>query len=748
MIKGLVQGVGFRPFIYNLASQYDLKGEVGNRGDGVFIILQAGKKIVNRFRDDIIQFAPVSSQIKSLKIKKIAVNSYTSFDIAISDQSFRIETEISPDIAVCQHCLSDLKTQSHRLKYPFINCTNCGPRFTIIKDLPYDRDKTTMSEFAMCEICTSEYNDVKDRRFHAQPIACNFCGPEYIFENSEEKITDFNHILNRIVIFLESGKIVALKGQGGYQLICDALNDETVRLLRNRKLRDSKPFAVMFRDLKTINKYCYLNEIEEQEITSWKRPIIILRQKKSLAPSVNSGLNTIGAILPYMPLHYLLFERLKLNAIVLTSGNISEEPLIINDDIAKIKLLNIVDAFVSYNREIFNRTDDSVMQIVSNKVNLIRRSRGFVPNPFDLKNHASGILAVGAEQKNCFCIGMNKQAILSQYIGDLKNQETFDFFKESIERYSKIFRFIPAFIVCDLHPDYLSTRFGNELAKKYNIPLRSIQHHHAHIVSCMAEHKLDEQVIGVSLDGTGYGCDSNTWGGEFFITDILNFTRYKHFDYVPMPGGDAVIEEPWRMAISYLYQYFGNELNIRSFSSFSELNEKKVDLILEMLRKKINSPLTSSTGRLFDAVSALTGLCLISQFDSEAPMRLEGAALNGIHEKYPYTIGETSISFAKTFESIIHDLSRKNISIISAKFHNSIAHIIMDISMQIRKECGINKVVLSGGVFQNKFLVEKTIFLLNELNFEVFCNHIVPSNDGGIALGQLLFASKTREICV
>ncbi len=742
----MVQGVGFRPFICRLAVKHGLLGEVDNRTNGVSVILQGDIRTVERFTNDILENAPPASQIKSIELIPKQVEEFTGFRIAGSKAADNQITEVSPDIAVCDECLADMSADPARIDYPFINCTNCGPRFTIIKGLPYDRTQTTMKDFRMCEKCSKEYNDILDRRFHAQPVACNNCGPEYLFRDNERNVTGTFNILKEIVSEIESGKIIAIKGTGGYHLMCDALNNDSVKRLRKRKHRDEKPFAVMFRDITEIKNYCHVDEAEQKELLSYRRPIVILRQKTPLAEEVSSGLKSIGAMLPYMPFHYLLFRHLNIPAFVLTSGNLSDEPTIIEDSEAEKKLMSVADSLVSYNRKIHNRADDSVIRIISGKTSLIRRSRGYVPRPVDLNFNVEGILALGAEQKNSFCLGRNFQAIMSQYIGDLKNAATYDFFGESIDRFSTLFRFRPKVIACDMHPDYFSTEFASKLGQSLGIPVVRVQHHHAHIVSCMAEYGLDDRVIGISMDGTGYGTDGNIWGSEFMIADTRHFERVAHFDYVPMPGGDAAADEPWRMAFSFLFKYFGDSIDYQSLPAFRPVNYEVLNIVREMIRKNINCPVTSGAGRLFDAVSALAGLCTVAGFDSEAPMRLESAIETTTDLSYPYNIDKT-ISFRETFLSILSDLEVQDISLISAKFHNTIAQVILDVAERIRKEYSLNKVVLSGGVFQNKYLLERTVRKLRQSRFMVFTNHLVPSNDGGISLGQLVVASKTPGLC-
>ncbi|MDQ1332359.1 MAG: hydrogenase maturation protein HypF [Bacteroidota bacterium] len=736
--------MGFRPFICRLASQHGLLGEVDNRTNGVYVTVQGDIKTIDRFSNDILRFAPPASHIKSIEINTTQFTGFDSFRIAESRYVDNQITEISPDIAVCDDCLGDMENDPQRINYPFTNCTNCGPRFSIIKGLPYDRPNTTMKSFRMCERCSSEYNNILDRRFHAQPVACNSCGPVYSYKDTGRSLNNINEILEEVSLQIMSGKTVAVKGIGGYFLMCDALNNDAVKELRKRKHRDAKPFAVMFRNISAVRKFCLLNKEEEEEITSWRRPILILGQKEILSPGVSNGLRTTGAMLPYMPFHYLLFRSLKTPAVVLTSGNISDDPIIIDDHQAEKELFKLTGSLLSYNRQIENRTDDSVIRIIDHKPAVIRRSRGYVPRPVDLKCDVEGILGVGAELKNNFCIGKGNQAVMSQYIGDLKNAATFDFFSETIEKFSKLFRFKPAYIACDLHPDYLSTRYAETLREKLNIPLLRVQHHHAHIASCMAEYGIDHEVIGVSLDGTGYGSDGNIWGGEFFVADLKGYKRYSHFDYVPLPGGDKAITRPWRMAFSYLYKYFGESFDFRSIPSFGSIDDRELILVKEMIVKKINSPLTSGAGRIFDAVSSILGLCAFETFDSEAPMRLESAVDSVTKEFYKFS-ATGILNFSDTFAGILEDLrKKKSVSFISTKFHNTVAQAILETSERIREETKLDTVILSGGVFQNKYLLEKTTDLLKGSRFTVYTNHLVPANDGGISLGQLVITSKTR----
>ncbi len=741
-IQGLVQGVGFRPYIYRLAHQFKLNGWVENSNDGVFIKVNSDTKNLELFLSAIKSEAPDASSIHSIDTKKIGKEDFSNFEIVKSKNKSNEITEVSPDISVCKACLADLKTQPHRIDYPFINCTNCGPRFTIIKDLPYDRDKTSMHPFVMCDQCRSEYTDVLDRRFHAQPVACNHCGPQYQLHSNGQIIDDFKLITKQVCQLLEQGKIVAMKGLGGYHLACDAQNENTVKKLRDAKNRDGKPFAVMFRDVVSMQNFVKLNTTEEAQITSWRNPILLLEDKNILAQSVSVGFKTTGAILPYMPFHHLLFEQLKLAAIVLTSGNISDEPIIIDNETAIQKLSPISSAVLTYNRDIHNRTDDSVAFVTNKKIRLIRRSRSYVPSPVRLTLDAEGIFAAGAELVNCFCMGKGNQAILSQHIGDLKNLETLEFYSESVDRFKRLFRVEPSLVVHDLHPDYLSTKYAKEL----NVKQIAVQHHHAHIVSCMAEHQLDEKVIGIAFDGVGLGDDGKIWGGEFMICDLANYKRYTHFEYQKMPGGDKATKNPWRMAVSYLHQYFGRDFLELNLDFLKDIPQFEVDLIINMLEKNINCPLTSSTGRLFDAVAALSNICTQSTFHAEAPMRIEACTLENSDEAYSFEFNEV-IKLKTCFQEIIHDLQNGiNKEVIATKFHHTIINIIFAVATEIRQSKGLNKVVLSGGSFQNKFILERIENKLIADGFEVFSHEKTPANDGGIALGQLTIAAKRRDL--
>jgi hydrogenase maturation protein HypF len=741
-IFGLVQGVGFRPFIYRIATRAGIKGTVENRNDGVIIEVNGTDELIESFVKSIKAEAPPASMIDNVEVETLdIIEEFPDFRIVKSTSVSDSVTEISPDIAVCDDCLKDLSTQEHRINYPFINCTNCGPRFSIIRDLPYDRDKTTMQPFVMCEVCKKEYTDILDRRFHAQPVACNSCGPQYALAEGETEITGLDEIIQHTANRINSGEIVAVKGIGGFFLACNALNEQAVQMLRLRKNREGKPFAVMFRSIDDAQNYVSINDEEKKLLLSWRRPVVLLNNENELAPSVSNGLHRTGIMMPYLPFHYLLFEKLKTCVVVMTSGNISSEPIIINNEEAKQKLAPISDAILTYNRDIFNRCDDSVTYVLNGKSRIIRRSRGYVPNPVRLSFNVDGILACGSELKNTFCIGKDRQAILSQHIGDLKNLETYEFYEETIKRFERMFRFVPDTIACDLHPDYLSSKYAEHTGK----PLVKIQHHHAHIASCMAENKIDETVLGVAFDGVGLGDDGQVWGGEFLICDYTNYERYTHFDYVPMPGGDLASEEPWRMGLSYLYKTFGKNFIPGNFEFLNNISESKISLTLQAIEKKINCPLTSACGRLFDAVAAISGICADQSYEAQAPMMLEAAIDNACNDKYSFNYSDV-IDFMPMIEEIVQDVNNRcDKGIIAVKFHNTIIASVIEVALRCKSERNINKIALSGGSFQNWYLLEKTENLLKQHGFEVLSHSLVPSNDGGIALGQLAIAAKRRQ---
>ena len=757
-VKGLVQGVGFRPFVYRIATLFELTGWVLNTNENVRIRITGDQLNIDRFLTSLKNEAPPASMIEEVEMSEMEPEDFSSFRILHSHDVSDNITEISPDIAVCDECLADIKVPGSRMDYAFVNCTNCGPRFTIIRDLPYDRAKTTMHPFPMCRDCQQEYDSVHDRRFHAQPTACSTCGPHYELFEKGKKISDTaGVIIDRLADCIENGGVALIKGLGGMHLACDAFNDDAVEKLRKIKNRDGKPFAIMFRDLETLKNYAEADITEEQSMVSWRRPIVLLEMKKCrvssktdgkpgpkpfLAEKINSGLNLIGVMLPYLPLHYLLFRQLKTSAIVLTSGNFSSEPILIDNDLALAQFKPFADAVVVHNRDIYNRTDDSVVRIIAGKERIFRRSRGYVPVPVRTVMNTEGIVAFGAELTNCFCVGKGRKAFLSQHIGDLQGLETTLFYETTLALFIRLFRIKPALIAVDMHPCYISTKTGRGFG---NLPVVSVQHHHAHIASCMAEHHLDEKVIGVALDGTGFGDDGMIWGAEFLLCDLSGYSRISHFEYLPQPGGDLATEEPWRMAVSYLYKVFGSDLANLELPFLKNIEPEKIATVIRMIDRKINCPMTSSAGRLFDAVASILNLCQVSSFQAEGPMLLESKVQPGNTGCYPFTIDQT-ISFDKTVRGIVEDVKHGTpVAATATKFHNTIISVIFESVKTIRMKEGIDKVVLSGGVFQNKYLLEGTISLLEKNHFKVYAHAAVPTNDGGIALGQLSVASKRRE---
>lgn len=739
-IKGLVQGVGFRPYIYRLAMHYNLHGWVKNHTIGVTVYLEGTADTVSAMLEDIPLKAPVISQINDITVEETVPEGSADFVIRESEDISTETSEISPDIAVCKDCLSDMQQQDRRISYPFVNCTNCGPRYSIIQDFPYDRAKTTMEPFVMCPECAKEYSDMSDRRFHAQPLACKHCGPVYTFHAGDEILTDYSRILEKTVLMMAQGKIIAIKGMGGFHLMCDALNETTINRLRNLKKREGKPFAVMFKNITHLKKFAVVSPEEESALISWKRPIVILELHKSLPSGISLNLNTVGAFLPYMPIHHMLFNALKTPCLVLTSGNFSDEPILIDNESALEQLSGKVDGLMTYNRAIYNRTDDSVVRIMSHSERVFRRSRGYVPLPIRLPFDAEGIFAAGAELSNCFCIGKGNRAYMSPHIGDLKNHETFQFYRETAERYKRLFRTTPEIAATDMHPDYISTRYAQSLGLK----TVSVQHHHAHIASCMAENGITNPVIGLAFDGTGYGTDPCIWGSEFMVCDYAAFNRWSHFTYMPLPGGDLAAEEPWRMALALLFQAFEGQLPGMNLPGWDAVSPEKKGKVEEMIRKNIHCPLSSGAGRLFDGVAAIVGLCTHVRYHAEAPMRLESAIMPGIYEFYDFEVND-AISFLPAIRQIYRDvMDHTDPGVISARFHNTIVEASLQVVCNIRNATGIDQVALSGGTFQNKYLSEHMEARLEAEKFQVYKHTLVPCNDGGIALGQLAIASFLR----
>jgi hydrogenase maturation protein HypF len=743
-VNGIVQGVGFRPFVYNLARRHELKGEVANTSSGVSIHVEGLPERVRSFERDLVEKSPPLAYVVEISSRSESVKKYSDFRIVKSKDQVSMSTLISPDVSICEDCLRELfDSGNRRYLYPFINCTNCGPRYTIIDDIPYDRPKTSMRYFKMCAACQSEYDDPTDRRFHAQPNACAACGPQVSLYDNRRKGVDTGDPVQKAAEFIRQGKIVAVKGLGGYHLAADAENSAAVIRLRNRKMREEKPFAVMSEDLRRIRQFARIGPEAQKLLTSIQRPIVLLPKKipNPLSEEVAPRNRYWGVMLPYTPLHYLLLKN-GFTALVMTSANLSEEPIAIDNGDAFERLAAIADYFLIHNREIYLRSDDSIVRHTAGQMRYIRRSRGFVPIPVFLKRKAPPILACGAELKNTICFTKGDQAFLSQHIGDLENLDTLDFFKQTVAHLRRILEIRPEIIACDMHPDYLSSRYA---AEQQGIRKVEVQHHHAHIVSCMAENKLEGAVIGLSFDGTGYGLDGTIWGGEVLIAEAEQFERAAHLADVPMPGSSAAIKEPWRMAISYLYDAFGENFREVDLPLLVQIEPPKLKVITEMILKGVNSPQTSSLGRLFDAVAAIAGIRHRVNFEGQAAMELEMLAAGDSRSTYEYrwaSANPIKILTAPIIRGVVRDVQNGlSIAEISTKFHRTLIALFAELCASIRQNTELNRVVLSGGCFQNAILLTGLIQELEARNFEVFSHRQVPCNDGGIALGQALAAA-------
>ncbi len=743
-VNGIVQGVGFRPFVYNLAHHYELKGEVANTAAGVSILIEGPPEGIRAFETDLAAKCPPLAHVVEISGRSESVKPYAEFKIVKSRDQAQMSTLISPDVSICDDCRRELfDSDDRRYLYPFINCTNCGPRYTIIDDIPYDRPKTSMRHFKMCSACQAEYDDPTNRRFHAQPNACDRCGPHVSLRDNHRKSISADDPIKMAADCIRRGRIVAVKGLGGYHLVVDACNSEAVRRLRRRKLREEKPFAIMSADLEHIREYARVRPAEEELLTSIQRPIVLLQKKNPnpISAAVAPGNNYWGVMLPYTPLHYLLLNH-RFNALVMTSANLSEEPIAIDNDDAFTRLADIADYFLIHNREIYLRSDDSILKHTAGHKRTIRRSRGFVPIPVFLNRAVPMILACGAELKNTICLTKGDKAFLSQHIGDLENMITLDFFKLTVAHLQRILEIQPEIIACDMHPDYLSTRFAKEQAKTRVI---EVQHHHAHIVSCMAEHRLEGPVIGLAFDGTGYGPDGTIWGGEVLVAEAKQFERVAHLAEVPMPGSSAAIKEPWRMAISYLYAAFNENLWNLDLPLIKQIERQKIKIIVEMMVKGVNCPQTTSLGRLFDAVAAIAGIRSQVNFEGQAAMELEMLANDSSDSIYdiqwtsqmPIKIQPQTI-----INGVVQDIQNGlSLNEISVKFHQTLIVLFSEICITIRRNDDLNRVVLSGGCFQNSVLLSGLIGQLEAHNFEVYAHRQVPANDGGIALGQALVAA-------
>jgi hydrogenase maturation protein HypF len=764
-VSGTVQGVGFRPFIYKLAARFALAGWVRNTSGGVEIEVDGAPETLAAFAAAIRGEAPPLSRIDGLSVTYGSANGFSRFEILASESLPEAFQPISPDAALCGDCLTEmLDPQNRRFRYPFINCTNCGPRFTIVTDIPYDRPRTTMSGFQMCPDCAREYADPADRRFHAQPVACPVCGPRVWLESGEPKWRpapgDGEAALRTVRRLLTEGKIVAIKGLGGFHLACDASRPEAVRELRRRKLRVDKPFALMLPDLQAVEQHCFVDLSERELLESVARPIVLLRRRPAsgISRDVAPGQDWVGVMLPYTPLHHLLMERGASFpvALVMTSGNLSEEPIATANDDARSRLRSLADAILMHDRDIYVRCDDSVVRVVADPIAAIskdgdprgspvtyplRRSRGYVPFPVRLPWQVPSVLAVGAALKNTFCITNGQYGFLSHHIGDLENFETLQSFEAGIAHFEKLFRVRPAALAYDLHPDYLATRYALRRAEQDGVQAVGVQHHHAHIAACMVEHGLDgsSPVIGVAFDGTGYGDDGAVWGGEVLVTDYVRYRRALHLPYFPLPGGDAAIRQPARVALALLWS-LGLAWDER-LAPVGEFRPAERALLLTQLEKHVNTPATSSVGRLFDAAASLVGLRQTVNYEAQAAIEFEALADPGETGAYDFTGGDTPLQIKAGLVSFLEDvLAGVRPPILSARFHNGIADMVVAAASRLRGESGIQDVALSGGVWQNITLLRRTMSLLRQEGFQVYIHREVPANDGGLALGQAAVA--------
>ncbi len=748
-VRGVVQGVGFRPFVYQLAARHGLTGWVLNSSGAVRIEVEGESAAIERFRHDLEHDAPSVAHIEDITVAAGKPAGYDRFEIRQSVPEAGEYQLVSPDIATCPDCLREiLDPADRRYRYPFTNCTNCGPRFTIIADIPYDRPNTTMRVFEMCPACRQEYDDPADRRFHAQPNACPVCGPSLGLVDARGNPVACDDIIAETAARLKDGRIVAIKGLGGYLLACDATSNQAVSRLRGRKHRPAKPLAVMLTTLDEIKRHCEVSEAEANLLSSPGSPIVLLRWKaeSSVAKSVAPGLKYLGVMLPYTPLHHLLMREAG-RPLVMTSGNLSEEPIARDNDEAVTRLGGIADYFLRHNRDIYARYDDSVMIVESGAPRFTRRARGYAPHPVRLNFRSKPILGVGAEEKNTFCLTRDNFAFVSQHIGDMENLETLKHFTDTIELYKKLFRIEPEVIACDMHPEYLPTKYAGELAAaNAKLKLVAVQHHHAHIASCLADNGVSGPVIGVSLDGTGYGPDGRIWGGEFLMADYVQYTRAAHLEYLPLPGGAQAIKKPYRTALGYLLA-LGMAEGLEH-SSITKVYAEELDIIRAQVERGLNTPLTSSMGRLFDAVAALTGIREVIEYEAQAAIELEMRACDAPGETgaYPFAVGEEDdVSIIKVRDllaAVISDIKNKTPqAVVAARFHHTIAEMITEVCKKISSQTGLKAVALSGGVFQNRLLSGEAARRLESAGLTVYTHRQVPPNDGGISLGQVVIAN-------
>jgi hydrogenase maturation protein HypF len=790
VVRGVVQGVGFRPFVYRLAHRHGLCGWIANSSSGVVIEVDGPDDALSAFERDLTTEAPVLARVESVESEAVeteaaghhvAGRSETSFEIRTSEHDPSESTLICPDVAICPDCLAEfLDPSDRRYRYPFINCTNCGPRFSIIEGTPYDRPATSMRVFRMCERCQAEYDDPLDRRFHAQPNACPDCGPALELVTPARPGKDLSEtVLGRsyvrmpdeIAVLVESdpaaatrwllrhGAIVGVRGLGGFHIAVDAANDATVRALREKKDRPAKPFALMCRTLAVVRELAHVDPDEEKLLTSPWSPVVLLRKREDgtgnatgeaapLSRLVAPANAYLGIMLPYAPLHHLLFED-GLDALVMTSANRSGEPIVDTLDAAMQRLPGITRTFLTHDREIVNRNDDSVVFVEAGRAMMSRRSRGYAPYPINLGTDTADVLACGTELKNTFTLLKNGRAFVSPHIGNLDNQATLDLYEEMVGKFMEWFHFEPTVVAHDLHPDYLATRFARDFAAdRPGIQLVGVQHHHAHIASVMIENRVTDPIIGLALDGTGYGTDGKIWGGEFLVADLTGFERVGHIRYVPLPGGDAAIRHPYRVALSHLHAAGVEDLRGTAMSMFSDVPADEMDLVVQQIEKGVNSIDTSSAGRLFDAASAILGVCHEISYEAQAAIELE-SLLGGTAyatDAFPYDIveqGETLIvDPSRTVRALAESAMKGDPrGRLASQFHETVVAFCREVCGRVAAARGIGTVALSGGVFQNRYLLKRLSEVLASDGLTVLVNREVPTNDGGVSLGQAIVAS-------
>ena len=755
IVRGVVQGVGFRPFVYRLATEESLAGFIGNDTGGVNLEIEGPAERLESFRRRLKDEAPPLSRIDSVVVQSIPPKQEKEFRIVLSDASGQVSTGIPADAATCAECRRELlDPKDRRYRYPFLNCTNCGPRFTITRSIPYDRPQTSMARFKMCAECQAEYDDPTNRRFHAQPNACSACGPHVWMVAPDGAEIPSGDPVTGTVDRLIAGEIMAIKGIGGFHLSVDATNEFAVMRLRDRKHRYGKPLAVMARDLEAARELCVMTPEEEELLLKVARPIVLAPKRTGggIAPSVAPGIPWLGVFLPYAPLQHLLFADSRVRALVMTSANLSEEPIAIDNDEALARLGKIADAFLMHDREILQRCDDSVMALVDGTSQIIRRARGFVPLAMPLPFDSPPLLAVGGHLKNVFTLARGRFAYQSQHLGDLENLTGLDFFRESLAHFMRTFEIEPETVVHDLHPGYLSTSWAMEWAGERSLRLIAVQHHHAHIAACMAEHGIEGQVIGLSLDGTGYGTDGRIWGGEVLVSGLEGFDRFAHLDYVPMPGGEAAIREPWRMALGHLH---AAGFDIESDEVLAVVGVKRQDarVIGRMIERGLNAPLTSSCGRLFDAVAAVVLGRGVVDYEAQAAIELEGIAIDEADELdsgyvFEWIAGAwnkrepTRISAEPLWRELIEDL-RLGVARprIAARFHAGVAAAFTRAAVEVRAATAVGKVALSGGCMHNRRLARMLRAGLEAQGFDVFQQMQVSPGDGGLSYGQAAVAA-------